>query len=170
MDARKCGRPNCKNTEYRIDGYCSIYCRDIHDLEVQLEASQQELAEIKERIVPTEEEAYHTLHDYEDLWAMERKYADDKKPGSDTWKLLRTINLAWSHNYEIIKDNADLRKQLAASQTEVKRLEDLCNTDRVKYLEDITLLQAEVVQLHGKLKKITDDSDKWAEIIKESYG
>jgi len=48
MDNKKCGRPHCKNVEYRIDGYCSIYCRDVHDLETALEAAQQELAEANE--------------------------------------------------------------------------------------------------------------------------
>ena len=29
MAERKCARPGCDDTEWRIDGYCSIYCRDV---------------------------------------------------------------------------------------------------------------------------------------------
>ena len=64
----------------------------------------------------------------------------------------------------------DTDKAYNKSQAEVERLEDLYNSDRVKYLEDITLLQAEVGQLRDRLKKITDDSARWAEIIEEPYG
>ena len=47
-----------------------------------------------------------------------------------------------------LREHLDAAKhQLAASQAEVKRLEDLYNSDRVKYLEDITLLQTEVAEL-----------------------
>ena len=44
---KKCGRPHCKNTEYRIDGYCSMYCRDVHDLETQLTASRAEVERLR---------------------------------------------------------------------------------------------------------------------------
>ena len=49
------------------------------------------------------------------------------------------------------KERAALRKQLTASQAEAKRLEDLYNSDRVKYLDDITLLQTEVAELEDMM-------------------
>lgn len=36
-----CERPACDHQEYRIDGYCSIYCRDIHELELEVESLRQ---------------------------------------------------------------------------------------------------------------------------------
>ena len=103
-----------------LEGSNHVLHKHLSDSRKLLDKAQAELAEIRKRVVPTEEEAYHTLNDYEDLWVMERKYASDKEPGSDIWCLLRTINLAWSHNYEDIKTRADLRKQLAEAQAECR--------------------------------------------------
>lgn len=36
-----CSRPLCEEQENRVDGFCSIYCRDVDDLET--EVSQLEL-------------------------------------------------------------------------------------------------------------------------------
>lgn len=41
-EAMLCGHPGCSEAENRIDGYCSIYCRDTHELE-------EEIAELKRR-------------------------------------------------------------------------------------------------------------------------
>lgn|GEM_PF-6265073 len=35
MRDMKCGRPGCKEREDRIDGYCSCYCRDVHEATVE---------------------------------------------------------------------------------------------------------------------------------------
>ena len=73
MDNKKCGRPHCKNVEYRIDGYCSIYCRDVHDLETALEAAQAELAGRKES-----NKRYHKqMCDKEDERRITRKRLDE---------------------------------------------------------------------------------------------
>ena len=53
---RKCSRPECNDAEFRIHGYCSVYCEDLHDAE-------QEIARLKAllRRVPaefTEQERY----------------------------------------------------------------------------------------------------------------
>ena len=47
---RKCAAPWCKNDEFRIDGYCSIYCRDMHDERKLTEAAEKKLAEAKAEI------------------------------------------------------------------------------------------------------------------------
>ena len=44
---RKCAAPWCKNEEFRIDGYCSIYCRDMHDERKLTEAAEKKLAEAR---------------------------------------------------------------------------------------------------------------------------
>ena len=41
---KKCARADCTETEFRIDGYCSIYCRDIDELEDEKDA---EIAALK---------------------------------------------------------------------------------------------------------------------------
>lgn len=33
----KCSRPGCQEQEDRIDGCCSVHCRDVYDLELELE-------------------------------------------------------------------------------------------------------------------------------------
>ncbi|OFX05196.1 MAG: hypothetical protein A3E78_09225 [Alphaproteobacteria bacterium RIFCSPHIGHO2_12_FULL_63_12] len=38
MIEMKCARPECGEPEYRIDGYCSTYCRDIHEVEKERDA------------------------------------------------------------------------------------------------------------------------------------
>ena len=45
----------------------------------------------------------------------------------------------------------ELLAALEASQAENERLEDLYNSDRIKYLDDITLLQTEVTMLRKAL-------------------
>jgi hypothetical protein len=41
----QCARPGCSEAEDRIDGYCSVYCRDIHDLEQERERATEERGE-----------------------------------------------------------------------------------------------------------------------------
>lgn len=36
----KCTRPSCEEKEDRIHGYCSVYCKDIHELEIEIERLQ----------------------------------------------------------------------------------------------------------------------------------
>lgn len=43
----QCARPPCPEKEDRIDGYCSVYCRDVHELEAQLETTQRELGDAR---------------------------------------------------------------------------------------------------------------------------
>ena len=40
----KCGRPACQEKEWRIDGYCSCYCRDVYEAEQDTAAIQAQLA------------------------------------------------------------------------------------------------------------------------------
>ena len=92
----KCGRPICKSPEYRIDGYCSIYCRDVHELETQLEAAHQQLVVAECEVLNLQNDASHFEADHRH-----------------------------AHEYiERLKvDNHDLFAQLAASQAEVERLQ-----------------------------------------------
>lgn len=39
---RKCGRDDCGEPEFRIDGYCSDYCRDIDELEAECKEREQD--------------------------------------------------------------------------------------------------------------------------------
>jgi len=46
LDYSKCARPGCEEDEGRIDNYCSVYCRDIDELNIeiaQLDAKYNEL-------------------------------------------------------------------------------------------------------------------------------
>ncbi len=47
---RKCARPGCGGGEFRIDGYCSIYCRDIHYEQMDAEDLRVELKSVKEQL------------------------------------------------------------------------------------------------------------------------
>ena len=40
----KCARPHCKDEEFRINGYCSIYCQDIDEVDQQLRDARDELS------------------------------------------------------------------------------------------------------------------------------
>ena len=136
--------------------------RQISDLCEQLKDKQRifmetkhyledELNGIKTRIRPTEEEAYHTLHDWEDFWAMERKYPDTKnEPWSDIWKLLRTIKSTWNSNYELIKDNAELRRKLIhEQQISGNRLKESTEWEQSFHVAD-----RRCADLHNKLVEI----------------
>ena len=41
VDDMLCARPHCEEKEDRINGYCSIYCRDTHDLLLEAEESER---------------------------------------------------------------------------------------------------------------------------------
>lgn len=45
---KTCARPGCNEQEWRIDGYCSIYCRDLN--EARADVLDEVLAEIDRRI------------------------------------------------------------------------------------------------------------------------
>ena len=65
---RKCAAPWCKNEEFRIDGYCSIYCRDMHDERKLTEAAEAKLARCREALREVRKDAgrFTVLdHDYE---------------------------------------------------------------------------------------------------------
>ena len=47
---RKCAAPWCKKEEFRIDGYCSIYCRDMHDERKLTEAAEAKLEECRKAL------------------------------------------------------------------------------------------------------------------------
>ena len=72
----------------------------------------------------------------------------------------------------LMKQLTKAQEQLAASQAEVERLEDLYNSDRVKYLEDITLLNARIGGLKEDVEywiEISADPDNYKQINKQ-YG
>ena len=72
----------------------------------------------------------------------------------DGWQDYANLYKGYANKWS--KDNAVLRAQLAASQAEVERLQDLYNSDRANYLDDITLLQAEVGRLRARCDMIGD--------------
>ena len=42
-----CARPYCKNGEDRINGYCSGYCQDLHELQVEAEIHLTEVKRLR---------------------------------------------------------------------------------------------------------------------------
>ena len=36
LDYSKCARPGCDQGEGRVDNYCSVYCRDIDELNIEI--------------------------------------------------------------------------------------------------------------------------------------
>jgi hypothetical protein len=40
---RVCARPGCVSGEFRIDGYCDPYCRDVHELGQERDALKQQI-------------------------------------------------------------------------------------------------------------------------------
>ena len=42
MSGMQCNRPGCDCAENRIDGYCSCYCRDLHELEIENDKLQRQ--------------------------------------------------------------------------------------------------------------------------------
>ena len=110
MDDKKCGRPNCINTEYRIDGYCSVYCRDVHDLEVELKTAQAEVAKWRN---------WHP--DDEDLAEVKEQYTNSPESFATTSLYISFLEhrLRETENKTQV---ADLRAQLTEAQAEVERL------------------------------------------------
>ena len=46
----ECARPECEETESRVDGYCSNYCQDVHFLTMYNQALKQEVDDLKAKI------------------------------------------------------------------------------------------------------------------------
>lgn len=71
----KCGRPGCPEQENRIDGYCSYYCRDIHDLQQENELLGQFLDLVRAAVDSRIGDewlgrARRAITDYDDMYAM----------------------------------------------------------------------------------------------------
>jgi len=49
---RLCAREGCKDEEFRIDGYCSIYCRDQNDAEIEKREIEQAFAAYRADVEP----------------------------------------------------------------------------------------------------------------------
>jgi hypothetical protein len=53
---RKCERPGCGDVEFRIDGYCSIYCRDIHEAWEEVERIKGDYNEVNAQLAAMRKE------------------------------------------------------------------------------------------------------------------
>lgn len=63
MSEMLCSRPGCTDKENRIDGYCSVYCRDVHE-------EQIENAELQRKLDEAEKERDGWKRTWEELHAM----------------------------------------------------------------------------------------------------
>ena len=142
------------NWHYSIDdsGDLPTYCDEkIDDDDVEyvlataLEASQQELAEAET-----------------DVATLTIRNVQLAKQIVEHDKMLYLVNQEQC-------ENERLREQLTASQAEVSRLEDLYNSDRVSYLDDITLLQSEVERFRSQRDELGDSLYKKSPDSAEFY-
>jgi len=135
----------------------------ILDLRAQLAASQAEVAE--------EQKNGDSLVEQRNAWAdvatdlraeLAEAQAERDDIQADNLKALELIIDGHATELELIK-------QLAASQAEVSRLEDLYNSDRVSYLDDITLLQSEVERFRSQRDELGDSLYKKSPDSAEFY-
>ena len=152
MDNKKCGRPHCKNVEYRIDGYCSIYCRDVHDLETALEAAQAELAEAKD--VRDGWKDYSILYkSYAKKWSKDN--ADLRKQLAEAQETIKFRAWRDGAGSDYIT-NATLRKQLAASI-------ELCNIRE----EQIGELLKESEASQAEVERLRNEKNYWRTLARD---
>lgn len=90
----QCGRPNCRSgpnythsEEFRIDGYCSIECRDMHDLESELEVERARAASLADQLAV----AVDVLRRFQWAAAPERHGGTSAYPYEEIGDFLRRV-------------------------------------------------------------------------------